>query len=47
MLNKVISIVNFKTHLNEVLPDKDCLKLVKKEAENYYKEHSIDECCSI
>ena len=35
---------NFIAHLKEVIPEKDSLKLVKKEAENYYKQHSLDEC---
>ena len=35
---------NFTAHLKEVIPEKDSLKLVKKEAENYYKQHSLDEC---
>ncbi len=30
-----------------MLPEKDSLKLVKKEAENYYKEHSLEECFSM
>ena len=35
---------NFTAHLKEIIPEKDSLKLVKKEAENYYKQHSLDEC---
>lgn len=35
--------VYIQTH-QEVIPEKDSLKLVKKEAENYYKQHSLDEC---
>lgn len=38
---------NFIAHLKEVIPEKDSLKLVKKEAENYYKQHSLDECLSL
>ena len=34
---------NFIAHLKEVIPEKDSLKLVKKEL-NYYKQHSLDEC---
>ena len=33
---------NFIAHLKEVIPEKDSLKLVKKEAENYYKQHSSE-----
>ena len=32
---------NFIAHLKEVIPEKDSLKLVKKEAENYYKRYGI------
>ena len=35
---------DFMLHLEQIIPEKDCLKLVKKEAENYYKQHSIEEC---
>ena len=35
---------NFAAYLKEVIPERDSLKLVKKEAENYYKQHSLDEC---
>lgn len=30
-----------------LLPEKDSLKLVKNEAEKYYKTHSLEECFSI
>lgn len=33
---------NFMDRLKEIIPEKDSLKLVKKEADNYYKQHSID-----
>ena len=35
---------NFIAHLKEVIPEKDSLKLVKQEAESYYKKQSLDEC---
>ncbi|MCP1109859.1 HEAT repeat domain-containing protein [Ohessyouella blattaphilus] len=38
---------NFEKYLQEVLPEKDSLKLVKKEAEKYYKTHSLEECLSM
>ena len=31
-------------YLESLIPEKDSLKIVKKEAENYFKNHSIDEC---
>lgn len=31
-------------YLAEIIPEKDSLKLVKNEAENYYKSHSLDDC---
>ena len=31
-------------YLAELIPEKDSLKLVKSEAEKYYKSHSIDDC---
>lgn len=31
-------------HLSQIIPEKDSLKLVKTEAENYYKTHTTDEC---
>lgn len=34
-------------HLEKIMPGKDSLKLVKKEAENYCKEHSLEECFSM
>lgn len=38
---------DFKMYLEQIMPKKDSLKLVKKEAENYYKEHSLEECFSM
>lgn len=38
---------NFMEYLEKIMPEKDSLKLVKKEAENYYKEHSLEECFSM
>lgn len=34
-------------YLTELIPEKDCLKLVRMEAEKYYKSHSLDECFSM
>lgn len=34
----------YMQYLAERMPDKDSLKLVKREAETYYKSHSTDEC---
>ena len=31
-------------YLTELIPNKDSLKLVKSEAEKYYKSHSLDDC---
>lgn len=31
-------------YLAELIPEKDSLKLVKNEAEKYYKSHSMDDC---
>lgn len=31
-------------YLTDLIPEKDSLKLVKSEAENYYKSHSPDDC---
>ena len=31
-------------YLEKLIPEKDSLKIVKKEAEKYFKDHSIDEC---
>lgn len=31
-------------YLENLIPEKDSLKIVKKEAEKYFKVHSIDEC---
>lgn len=32
-------------YLSELIPEKDSLKLVKTEAKNYYKTHTLEECC--
>lgn len=34
----------YMKYLAEIFPEKDSLKLVKSEAEKYYKSHSLDEC---
>lgn len=34
----------YMKYLAEIIPEKDSLKLVKSEAEKYYKSHSLDEC---
>lgn len=34
----------YMQYLAERIPEKDSLKLVKSEAENYYKSHSLDDC---
>ncbi len=34
----------YRKYLAEIIPEKDCLKLVKSEAEKYYKSHSLDDC---
>lgn len=31
-------------HLAQTIPEKDSLKLVKSEAKDYYRSHSLDEC---
>ena len=31
-------------YLEELIPEKDSLKIVKSEAEKFYKTHSLDEC---
>lgn len=31
-------------YLEEIIPERDSLKLVKSEAEKYYKSHSLDDC---
>ena len=31
-------------YLEKLIPEKDSLKLVKSEAEKFYKTHSLDEC---
>lgn len=34
-------------YLQELLPEKDSLKIVRNEAEKYYKTHSLEECFSM
>lgn len=34
----------YMNYLEEIIPEKDSLKLVKSEAAKYYKSHSIDDC---
>lgn len=34
----------YVNYLAEIIPEKDSLKLVKGEAEKYYKSHSLDDC---
>lgn len=34
----------FKKYLEDLIPDKDSLKLVKTEAKNFYKSHTSKEC---
>lgn len=34
---------NFKKYLERTIPEKDSLKIVKKEAESYFKAHSTVE----
>lgn len=34
----------YMQYLAELIPERDSLKLVKNEAEKYYKSHSIDDC---
>lgn len=34
----------YMKYLTEIIPEKDSLKLVKSEAEKYYKSHSLDDC---
>ena len=38
---------DYMQYLAELIPEKDSLKLVKSEAEKYYKSHSLDECFSM
>ncbi len=40
----MIILDSFRNYLQKLLPEKDSLKIVKKEAEKYYKMHSLDEC---
>lgn len=35
----------YMQYLSELIPNKDSLKLVKTEAKNYYKTHTLEECC--
>lgn len=37
----------YRKYLEEIIPEKDSLKLVKSEAEKYYKLHSLDDCFSM
>ena len=37
----------YMQYLAELIPEKDSLKLVKSEAEKYYKSHSLDDCFSM
>ena len=37
----------YMQYLAELIPEKDSLKLVKSEAEKYYKSHSPDDCFSM
>lgn len=39
-----IGSAEYMTYLAEIFPEKDSLKLVKNEAEKYYKSHSPDDC---
>lgn len=41
---KVDHIMEYVKYLEELIPEKDSLKIVKLEAEKYYKTHSLDEC---
>lgn len=34
----------YMEYLADLIPEKDSLKLVKTEAEKYYKSHSLEEC---
>ena len=34
----------YMEYLAKIIPEKDSLKLVKNEAEKYYKSHSLDDC---
>lgn len=34
----------YMKYLADLFPEKDSLKLVKREAESYYKSHSLDDC---
>ena len=34
----------YREYLAKIIPEKDSLKLVKNEAEKYYKSHSLDDC---
>ena len=36
--------MKYVKYLEELIPEKDSLKIVKLEAEKYYKAHSLDEC---
>lgn len=36
--------MEYLKYLEELIPEKDSLKIVRAEAENFYKTHSLDEC---
>ena len=38
------NIMEYIKYLEELIPEKDSLKIVKSEAEKFYKTHSLDEC---
>lgn len=38
---------DYISYLNEVIPDKDCLKILKSEAEKFRSSHSSSECHTI
>lgn len=37
----------YMIYLSELIPEKDNLKLVRAEAEKYYKTHTLEECYSM
>ena len=42
--NEMDNIMEYIKYLEELIPEKDSLKIVKSEAEKFYKTHSLDEC---
>ena len=38
------NIMEYIKYLEELIPEKDSLKIVKSEAEKFYKTHTFDEC---